>query len=131
MSLNYHYILNLIVMSISLFCLSTYHILDPFVSLSLRINKERPPSGELHNHTILHREHVPGQTSNLPVTYLDRLPQDGGEISCWCVWDGVLGQSFLPKLNQLHTILALRWPQPGIILYQNITEGRGCCGVLF
>ena len=61
-------------------CPMTHHVLDPFVGLSLRVNEQGPPPGELHYHTVLHGECVSRQPGYLPVSNLDRIREDGDEI---------------------------------------------------
>ena len=51
----------------------TYQAFNPLISLSLRINEQRPPLRILHSNTILDGECVSRQTGNLPVTNLNRI----------------------------------------------------------
>ena len=52
---------------------TTYHVLDPLISLALWVNEEWPTTRELHDHTVLDAQIVLGQTSNLPATNFDRF----------------------------------------------------------
>lgn len=68
----------------------TDHISDPFVSLSLRVNEQRPSSGELHDDPVLYRQVVLGQAGNLPVAHLHWVAHRVHEVRVVGVGDIVL-----------------------------------------
>ena len=59
-----------------------YHILNPFVSLRLRINEQRPSLRILDNNTILDAQRISREASNLPVSYLHRVTECEHEGTC-------------------------------------------------
>ena len=96
-----------------------YQILDPLVGLPLGIDEKGPPPRVLDNGTILHRQHVLGQSSYLPAAYLDWVPQGGEEGGRGGVGDVELGQLLLPNANQICAIFTLTEEERG-------REGGGC-----
>ena len=63
-------------MSVIGVCLTvTDHVLDPFIGLSLRVNKERPSARILNYDPVLDTQVVTRQTGNLPAANSDRVTE--------------------------------------------------------
>lgn len=101
-----------------------YQVLDPLVGLPLGVNEEGPPPGVLHNGPILHRQSVLGEASNLPPTYLDRIPKRREQGSRGGVGDIEMGQLLLPNANELSTILALQREKRGRVMKKKTRSGE-------
>ena len=84
-----------------------YHILDPLIGLSLRVDKEGPSPGELDYHSVLHRQSVLWQAGNLPPADVDRVGEGGYEGGRGVVRDTVFGEFFLPLVDQSCSIFTL------------------------
>lgn len=65
-----------------------YHVSGPLVGLSLRVDEERPASGELHDDAVLYGQVVLGQAGDLPAADVDRVAHGGDQV-------GVLGAGHL------------------------------------
>jgi hypothetical protein len=54
----------------------TLHVLNPLVTLGLRVNKKRPALSGGTNHTVLDGESISGKTLDVPLTDHDWVTQN-------------------------------------------------------
>ena len=100
---------------------STHEIFYPLVGLTLWINEQGPSPGILDYHTIFHWQGVPGETSDLPVAYLNRVPQRGYQRARVWVRNLQSAQMCQPVVNYGGAILSLGgWTEPSLC---HITKG--------
>lgn len=85
----------------------TYHALDPFVSLTLWVNEERPATRVLSYDTILNRQRILWKTRNLPATNLNGFSKSVHQVGCVAVRNTILSEFVLPELYKISTILSL------------------------
>lgn len=80
------------------------HALDPFVSLGLRINKERPSLSLRADDTILDGELICWKALDVPLSDLDWVSKNALDGEITGVWDLLKGGKFLPALEKTRSI---------------------------
>lgn len=83
----------------------SFHVFDPFDSLSLRIDHERPSRATIDDYSILGAEQVGWQALDVPFAHLSWLGQKVGELKVRIARYAQSMHLWLPNL--LHDLVSI------------------------
>lgn len=87
---------------------NVYHILNPLVSLTLRVNKQRPAPGQANDDPIFCWVTVCWQAEDLPASEFHRITHGVQEVRVWGGWDVVAREIATPVANHPCSIVSLQ-----------------------